>query len=261
MAIWLGIVFLIAACVPQTDSQYASCEASASRAVDCRDEGLRYLDGEGVDRDPATAVAYFVAACEGGDAEGCLLAARKYHSFSAVQGVERDVDRARDLAARSCDLGLADGCFYAGIVHRGAESVRFYLAGCDEGDVDGCLRAARLYAAGSGIARDQTRAVDLFATACDRGHPDGCFETSRHYATGAGVAEDRQRSVAYFDMTCDLIADAQDEEGRRVPTGWGILDGLSLARVCEFGYDPNFSGCERDLSLCEGTRSAVWRRS
>ena len=61
-------------------------------------------------------------------------------------------------------------------VHDNAEYAEQDKAACDGGAVRACFMLSLRYAAGKGVERDLTRAVELSRKACDGGVAEACFD-------------------------------------------------------------------------------------
>lgn len=201
---------------------------------------MEYLDGDRVARDRALAMTLFVAACEGGDAEGCWQAAIQVRLRSSGDDAR---ERERELVVASCEGGHAEACNWAGLLYaaNGAKSTPLYIAACIGGFTNGCVSAGRNYASGRGVDQDYVRAASLFVSGCLGGHANGCFLAGRLHATGTGVTEDQILAEALFNEACALVADAQEEEGIRFITRWGVNIGIPLVRACEADFDQAYA--------------------
>src|ERR1700736_1745601 len=65
---------------------------------------------------------------------------------------------------------------------------------CDQGKYTSCFSLGTKYMSGSGVAKDEARAVALFQRACDNGEAQGCSGLAFMYETGNGVAKDAARA-------------------------------------------------------------------
>ncbi len=73
----------------------------------CRWHGDMLREGRGVAQDRRSALEFYVRACDGRDATGCVLAANMFH---AGEGTAPDIARAVELARAACRLGDEGGC-------------------------------------------------------------------------------------------------------------------------------------------------------
>src|SRR5208282_735677 len=74
---------------------------------------------------------------------------------------------------------------------------------CDQGKYVSCFSLGTKYMSGSGVAKDEARAVALFQRACDNGEAQGCSGLAFMYETGNGVAKDIVRAVTLYQKACD----------------------------------------------------------
>lgn len=243
MALLAGVTWNQPAVAQNAAPEEAWCVESAENATICWEIGVEYLVGDRVARDDALATTLFVAACTGGNAQGCLSAARQFYDRSRYDPDgelgRADRERARELALAACDGGLGRGCELATRFYfrDTARITSLYVAACGYGHIYGCFRAADYYVNGWGIEQDHRRAIALYTTACLNERPDGCFEAGRLYLAGTGVPEDRILAEALYVETCERVAAAQEEEGLRFITRWGVDVGIPLVRACEAGFD------------------------
>jgi TPR repeat protein len=82
-----------------------ACNAGANRG--CLGAGRAYIDGRGVERNPAFASKFFTRVCDLGNAEACLELAKLY---DRGDGIKKDETRALALYTKACQLGLGEAC-------------------------------------------------------------------------------------------------------------------------------------------------------
>lgn len=85
-----------------------ACDAGANRG--CLGAGRTYMEGRGVERNPAFAAKFFSRVCDRGNAESCLELAKLYDHG---EGVKKDSTRAKALYVKACQLGLSEACVTA----------------------------------------------------------------------------------------------------------------------------------------------------
>ena len=178
------------------------------------------------------AVKAFERGCELDHARSCV-----WLGLAVDRGThaERDVVRAATLYEKGCTLGDRSGCRYAADMHQTgrkarpqmlnppppppvpkpdlprdmARAIALYERACALDERDACFIAARLLAAGEGIAPDRGKAFTLFAKLCDDGMALAC-------ARAAALAPDRQ--LTYLRRACVFgEADACVTLGDRPP--------------------------------------------
>jgi TPR repeat protein len=74
---------------------------------------------------------------------------------------------------------------------------------CDQGNIDKCYSAGRLFELGQGVHQDYMQAYKYFKQACDGGNVEGCNELGFLFANGFGVAQDYQQAYKYGKQACD----------------------------------------------------------
>ena len=90
-----------------------ACEAGSATA--CGNLGLMYEEGQHVDRDLAAAVVFYAHACEAGDPGSCSQAA--LHLVGGGPDITADPARALGYAGAACDGGEITGCWLLGVQH------------------------------------------------------------------------------------------------------------------------------------------------
>jgi TPR repeat protein len=135
----------------------------------------------------------------------------------------------------------------------GAEGVKALTAGCAAGSAFACGSLGSLYAEGTGVAKDETRAMQIFAQGCDLHGWLACLNagamTLRDRLEGAPAAPE---GLAYLDRACGYGGDREgvcrfsvDSDGpparylRAQTTGCAAGDGRAcrlLGWAIETGY-------------------------
>ncbi len=133
--------------------------------------GSAYEEGLGVKKDPAKAVGFYRASCDGRFPLGCYNLAGM---FKMGKGTERDDSRAAEL----------------------------YFKACDAGSIFGCNNLGLLYEAGIGVQRNETRAAELYSKACAAGFALGCANLGGMAEDGRGVEKDIQRAKKLYRDAC-----------------------------------------------------------
>ncbi|MEM8590192.1 MAG: tetratricopeptide repeat protein [Pseudomonadota bacterium] len=247
LALLIGATWFPSAVGQTAVPEEAWCVESVANATICREIGVEFMVGDRVARDSELATTLLIAACTGGDAQGCLSAAYEFYDRSRYDPDgelgRADRERARELALAACDGGLGRGCDFATrfYIPDFARITTLYVAACDHGHVYGCLQAGNNYATGYSVPQDHRRAIALYTTACLNDRPDGCFEAGRLYLAGTDVPEDRILAEALYAETCERVATAQEEEGLRFITRWGVDVAIPLVRACEAGFDQAYA--------------------
>lgn len=170
----------------------AGCDAG--RAVDCRDLGVRYQDGQGVPGDLHVALSFYERGCKARDGASCHMAGQAY---LVGAGAPRDPEQAIPLLRQSCELLDPHGCYKLGDVYAGGAF---------------------------GPARDPRLGLDFLTKACDLGHSSGCFRAGSALEVGAaGVQPDVARAIGYYQRACGT-------EGAGLPSK--AIESLGQASAC-----------------------------
>eukprot|EP00042_Codosiga_hollandica_P020437 m.66203 g.66203 ORF g.66203 m.66203 type:complete len:230 (+) comp49861_c0_seq2:84-773(+) len=145
---------------------------SRTYAKACFSEGLSHLLGRGYVENRAKALECFLKACYKGDADSCNNAGMIYRKGGSV--VAEDSAKAADFFEKGCALDSRNSCYMASVVHliggnnlpvNKARAAHFAEEACRQGHTWGCVNAARLFATGDGVPKDETRAAQLRARA------------------------------------------------------------------------------------------------
>ncbi|MCR6588090.1 tetratricopeptide repeat protein [Campylobacter insulaenigrae] len=86
-------------------------------------------------------------------------------------------------------------------------ALKCFKKSCDLNDGLGCFNLGIMYANGSGIKKDNFKAVELYQKSCDLNDGLGCFNLGAMYAIGSGVRKDISKALEYFGKACDLRDD------------------------------------------------------
>ena len=145
----------------------------------CKNLGVLYATGAGVEKDYSKAFVFFKKACDNWNGEGCKGLGILYANGLAV---EKDFSKAIDLFKKSCDFEDADGCKGVGVMYANGSGVEknyskafvFFKKACDDGNSEGCDNLGYMYYVGNGVEKDLSKASDIFKKACNGGEADGC---------------------------------------------------------------------------------------
>jgi TPR repeat protein len=150
----------------------------------CATLGWMYDGGRGVTPDRPRAVALVAQACAGGRPEACLMEAS---ARAEGRGVPTDLERARILYEKACSEGRAGGCAGLGVLElrRGTganfrRAAELFTRACDGGDGNGCANLGELQAAGLGVAKDAQESAKSYRKACQKGYQPACSKAGPH---------------------------------------------------------------------------------
>ncbi len=131
----------------------------------------------------------------------------------AAATASSDTEHAVSLFRAACNEGNARGClklgdaYHAGLLVGDSDEAEAYKRACDAGANLGCVAAAGVYLAGKGASADPAYAATLLIRVCDRGNAKACFELARLHKSGEGVKLDPKRAADLFEKACKLGLD------------------------------------------------------
>ncbi|WP_146618034.1 tetratricopeptide repeat protein [Lujinxingia litoralis] len=197
---------------------HRACELEL--AVACRDLGIVYEEGVGVDLSPELARDFYQRACDLGEQEACLDAvgvgttagfatyAPRWQAqcdegdplacldlaVALLQTAEvRDPQRAHALLERACQLNAPEGCLrlaalQAELGHPQEEVNAQIAAACDQGYGPACTTLAQRF---SDANADPATVDTYYARACELDDTDGCAEHALRLARTDQLTEAR----------------------------------------------------------------------
>ena len=136
------------------------------------------------------AVLAFERGCALGHGRSCVWLG---HEVERGVHAERDVVRAASLLEKGCTLGEGSGCRDAAdMLETGRKARPEMLNPPPPPPVPK-----------PDLPRDRVRAIALYERACEIGERDSCFIAARLLAAGEGMAPDRDKALALFVQMCD----------------------------------------------------------
>lgn len=142
-------------------------------SVDPSPEGAR------ASRPALTSLEWLQKGCDSEDAKGCSRLGIRYLKGD---GVEKDFGRARQLFEKSCELSYQPGCSNLGVLFEDGLGVdkdldrarSLYREACDADEPQGCHNLAGMYEDGRGVDEDFAEATDLYMKSCEAGIAFSC---------------------------------------------------------------------------------------
>lgn len=175
-------------------------DCNNGRMRQCTELGLKYADGQGVQKDDFKAVRLFKKSCDGGDTNGCYY--EGLHILDG-KGIPQNKTLALEFLKKSCDGGNTDGCSMVGMKCEDSSVAKIYaLKGvaihkkaCSNGDAQGCTEVSHYYSSGfMGLEVDMAiakayavKSFELNKKACSRGNALSCSEVGQNYMSGGVV--------------------------------------------------------------------------
>jgi TPR repeat protein len=179
----------------------------ASRALGCRNAGVRHEHGTGTPKDPARAAGFYEQACRLDDVTGC-----SYLGFAYEKGLGRKTDlaRARELYVKACDAGDSWGCgaladlYYdgRGVKVDNPKAAALFRKACDGGSAWSCGQLGHATEYGYGVKADAAAAAKLYDGACAKENWYACWRLSELAEAGKGIARDAARAADLKKKAC-----------------------------------------------------------
>lgn len=194
--------------------------------------GTLYLNGDGVDRNPAMAAAWFGRAAESGHADAQT---RLGDAYRLGIGVPTDIDAALGWYRKASDGGSAAAAFTLARLYRLGDGVRRdyeralkwlnIAAARDYAPAEHDL--GQLYHEGIAVARDLQAASDWYIRAARRGHVPAYYDLARLLMDGDEAA--RTKGLTYLSGAAEAgYAPAQRRLAAALFNGQGVpRDGIA----------------------------------
>jgi len=190
--------------------------------------GEKYVQGNGVEKNPGHAEKWFRKAAEQGFAKAQFNLAVMY---DGGKGIKTDKVEALRWYRKAADQGFAEaqydlGYNYAhgdGVERDYAQAVGWYRKAADQGYASAQVNLGTLYVNGLGVPRDQAQAMAWYQKAAAQGDAKGQFEVGAVYAEGRGVQKDDKAAVEWYRKAADQgLPQAQNNLALSYSEGTGI---------------------------------------
>ncbi len=187
-----------------------ACDGGSAEA--CTYIGLATAKGEGTTADAAKAATLYAKACDGGHLQGCALLGIAY---STGTGAPQNDTRAASLLQRACgggetlacgELGVLQASARGGMTRDSVKAVALWRQGCSAFDTaaDACAWLGNAYLRGSGVSRDDGRAVQYLSQGCEGGFALGCTMLAGVYEVGSSATvKSATRAATFYKRACD----------------------------------------------------------
>lgn len=191
----------IAEALPLLESDARAGEREAAHAL-----GMLYLNGDGVERNPAMAAGWFHRASANGHANAALNLGNAYR---LGLGVPKNVNEAVRWYEVSADRGAPEAAFALSRMYRLGDGIRRdYQAARQWLEIAAAENFApaehdlgQLYRDGLGAPRNPTKAIEWFLRAANRGHIPARYDLARILLDGDSISREtgRQHLVSAAD--------------------------------------------------------------
>ena len=177
-----------------------SSEENAENTEKQFQTGIRYLEGDGVEKDSSKAVKWFRVAADHGDVRAQYLLGVCY---CVGEGVEEDI----------------------------VEAVKWYHIAANQGFMIAQYELANCYNNGDGIEENKAEAVKWYHLAANQGSADAQYKLGNCYANGEGVEEDKAEATKWYRMAASQEnAKAQFVLGMYYESGLGVEKNTETAK-------------------------------
>ena len=165
--------------------------------------GDLYMTGQGVERDPAVAAAWYKAAAQQGHA---VAASNLGVLYAEGRGVKQNDAEAADWFHKAADAGDPGGENNLGSMYLAGRGVpasdalgaKWIVAAAQQGAAEAQYALGTLYANGRGVAQDDDLAVKWLKAAAAQGYAPAQLLLGKLYVAGAGVPRDYAGAMRYF---------------------------------------------------------------
>jgi uncharacterized protein len=186
----------------------SACDAYVPDA--CSTLGSLYLNGLGVEKDEARAVALFEQSCHEGSNSGCGRAGAVMLYGFASRAVNPEVGI--PMSEKSCAGGFGIACNNLGKVYFQGKLVptnqplalRYFERACILQERGGCSNAGDLYLDGKGVVADSRKAFSFYSKACNLREGSACVQMGSMLYSGNGVRADKGFAANAFVAGCNL---------------------------------------------------------
>ena len=165
--------------------------------------GLLYLEGRGVERNPAEGRRWFRLAAEQGFAPAQTAMGL---IFASGRDVPRDFVELVKWFERAAQGGDARGQRFLAIAYRQgdgvardpAKAVEWLRKAADQRDAEAQVLLGQAYNLGEGVSQDLAEAFRWFEMAAEQNNGAGQMQLARAYLDGKGIAQNPIRALMWF---------------------------------------------------------------
>ena len=197
--------------------------------------GIKYHYGEGVTKNYAEAVKWYLKAAKQGNAVAQNNLGAMY---SSGQGVLKDYTEAVKWYIKAAEQGVAVAQYNLGLRYENGEgvpkddaveAVKWYRKAADQGYAPAQNNLGKMYDNGTGVPNDDAEAVKWYRLAADQEFANAQYNLGYMYQTGQGVPKDSVEAVKWIRVVKwyrlaagQGIAMAQNNLGNCYYNGTGV---------------------------------------
>ena len=206
--------------------------------------GRMYIKGIGVEKDDMKAVEWFRKAAEQGNAYAQRNLELMYRKILIRPEIRKALNDALNVVEewylKAAEQGNAVaqtklGDLYlngTGVVRDDRKAVEWFRKAAEQGNAVAQTKLGDLYLNGTGVVRDDRKAVEWFRKAAEQGDAVAQTKIGDMYLNGTGVVKDKKNAVEWFRKAAEQgDAVAQYKLGYMYYKGYGIEKSLLWAMV------------------------------
>ena len=165
--------------------------------------GMAFKEGDGVEKNPEMAIAFFKIAAQLGHMLGQMAVGSYYYALN-------DCYEAIKWIGMAADLGNAEALFNMGVFYMegmGCDqdmemSAKYFHRAARRRHPDAQYAYADLLSNGWGVEQDQKRAIKWFADAAENGNVEAMYRLGEIYEMGIGTDVQLDAAVKWYDAAC-----------------------------------------------------------
>lgn len=223
-------------------------------------QGLAYEKGQGAQKDPTQAVAWYRKAADQGHAKAEY---RLGLAYKLGRGINQDHAETAKWFQRAAQQGLPDaqndlGVLYAqgkGVARDDGMAARWYQKAAAQGNKYALTNLGYFYAKGKGVPKDEAEAVKLYTTAAEQGHASAQFSLAKMYEKGEGVRQNHTEAAKWLEA-------AAKQGHKTAQNDLGVLywKGLGVSRDFKAAAAWFQKAADQGLAIAQGNTGNAYAR-
>ncbi|MGD8940790.1 MAG: hypothetical protein PVJ72_15505, partial [Gammaproteobacteria bacterium] len=203
--------------------------------------GMMYINGSGVEKDPNTALQWFLKAAQQNHSEAQYQLGQMYNTG---MGVKANPEEAKTWLSKAAEGGLDKASESLKAIIKAEEQrlldndinalanspVYAYLQKANKGDIDSQFQLGMIYLTGKEVDKDPKKAVRYLQLAAEDDHTKAQLQLADLYLVGLEVEKDYFAAAKWFKKAAEQgNADAQYNLGNLFRKGLGVHKSNSKA--------------------------------
>ena len=183
-----------------------------------------YYSGEGAEKDPEKAFAWYTRAAEQGNAAARYLLAYMYQHG---EGTEQNYKEALNWYSKAAEQGSPEAGYQTGYIYEhGIETERdyarafeYYTMSAEQGYADAQYSLGNLYLQGKGTDKDRKKALEWYTKAAEKGNINAQYSAGMIHEAEKEYAE----ALSWYQKAAEEdYPAAQNSLGRLYKYGYGV---------------------------------------